>query len=1506
VKTNKLRVFRFLTSVLLLALPTLAQVGLRSPRADPPLAAASPANPIIRTYAGGSWTFQADGQPALNAPLATAADVAIDGKGNYYIADTFNFQVYRVDSNGILRIFAGNGIDAVFSGDNGNAINATLNRPRGVAVGPDGSVYIVESWSIRKVSPTGIITTLVGTGGPQDGGDGVIAAGTSIGAPGGVAVDSAGNVYVSDIYYHRIRKITTSGLVTLMTTIAGTGLPGYSGDGGPAKQAALNNPRGLRVDAAGNVYFADSGNGRIRKIGLDGSIITVAGGGSNHVDNVPATATSLYNPVALDFDAAGNTFVLEISPPRVRKIAADRTVTTVAGTGDTGVFAGDGGLATAAQFQNPSGIAVEPSGNVLVADGDDGRVRRFAVGGTIATIAGNGLYRFSPEGTQAILAFLKGPAGVAIAPDGRVYFADSRGYKVYRVETSGALTTVAGNGINGTAPPGPVQATQVPITAPQGVALDKAGNLYFSDSYRVRRVTPDGTMTTFAGGGANSPGDGGPAVNAYFGSIHGLTFDASGNLFIADAYANRVRLVTPAGIISTVAGSGVAGFSGDGGLATAAQLNQPYGVAVDAGGNLFVAELQNHRVRKVSPSGIISTFAGSSDPNAPLGDGGPATAAHLGLPSDVAVDAAGVVYVVDNPGQRVRRITTDGNITTLAGNGVPTFAGDGGPAQQASLWNPGAVAVDGSGNIYIGDTDNFRIRVVSAVSPDFTVAPASLSFAAQSGAAPPPAQLVSLSSSVVGLPYTISISSDAFWLRATASSLQVPATVQVSVDSSRLAYGAYQGTITFGSSVAGAETLTVILVVTPPSTQPPQLALDSTGVSFSFARGGTAATRRVVVSNNGGGSAQFSAAVQATGGNWLSVSPASGGVAGVAPVSLMLTADPTGLVPGPYSATLIVTDTGSGAVLRVPVSMTISPSGQSIRLSQRGLTFTAVAGGGKPDSQAIAVINSGTGTVQFTAQPIVSSGAPAWLSVSPASGSSDAAQPAPNVTVSVDPTGLDPGDYYGRIEVRSSTADNSPQYATIVLNLLPAGAQAGPVVQPSGLVFTGVAGGGDPGSQTVVVTNLTAAPISFGSGIATVDDVRYIQYQPASASVPPGSLRLVVQPSLAGLTPGVYRGAITLVFSDSSIRPIAILLVVAPPGTKPNAIHAAAAGCAPSQLLPVITSLGANFSIPAGWPALVETRVVDDCGNAVTNGSVVATFSNNDPPLALRSLQDGRWTATWAVRNSSASALSVTVTAETQQPALKGTVNRLGGLNGAGDPPFISPNAVLNAASYALQAPLAPGSMVAIFGSSLSDGSAVATSLPLDTQLAGTGVIVAGMPAPLLASNGGQVNAILPLGLNPNTTTQMIVTRGLRISLPEDISIAAAQPGVFTTNGSGGGQGFIFVVTSSRAWVLADSSAPAKAGDVLVIYCSGLGGLDHTVPEGAPAPSSPLAYAANPVTVSIGGKDAKVTFAGLAPGFSSLGVVYAVVPDGVAAGKDIPLVITAAGQSSVPVTMAVQ
>ena len=331
----------------------------------------------------------------------------------------------------------------------------------------------------------------------------------------------------------------------------------------------------------------------------------------------------------------------------------------------------------------------------------------------ITTVVGNGTHGYSGDGGPAMAAEIYAPNGVCFDAFGNLYIADSGNNLIRKVSTSGIITTFAGNGTHVFSGDGG-QATAAGIYGPTGVACDAAGNLYIADSYnfRVRKVTTSGIITTFAGNGTNAfSGDGGQATDAGIFGPGGITFDATGNLYIADYDNSYIRKVTTAGIITTYAGNGTSGYSGDGGQATDAQIDGQYGITCDATGNLYIAEFDNAYIRKVSTSGIITTVAGNGIASY-SGDGGQATAAGIYYPTFITCDISGNLYISDYGNARIRKVTTSGIITTVAGDSTAGYSGDGGQAIAAEIYNPGGLTFDAVGNLYIADNGNNVIRMV--------------------------------------------------------------------------------------------------------------------------------------------------------------------------------------------------------------------------------------------------------------------------------------------------------------------------------------------------------------------------------------------------------------------------------------------------------------------------------------------------------------------------------------------------------------------------------------------------------------------------------------------------------------------------------------------------------------------------------------------------------------------------------------------------------------------------
>lgn len=666
---------------------------------------------------------------AIETSLATPSGIAVDRLGNVYVAHEFSPRIRRIDTTGVITTVAGTGIVGD-RGDGGAATSAQLSAPSGITIDGLGNLYIADPQAgrVRRVDPTGVITTVAGSGTQGFGGDGAAATSAQLAQPRGVAIDGLGNLYVADTQNHRVRRIDA--VTGVITTLAGDGTPGVAGhgDGGLATGARLSSPEGIAVDGTGTLYVADTGHHAIRRIdGVTGTITTVAGTGAAGVggDDVPATTAPLHDPRRVALDPLGNLLIADSTNDRIRRV--DRItgrVTTIAGVTVPG-FSGDGGPAVLAQLATPSDVAVDPLGTVYIADSVNGRARVVdATTGIITTIAGTGALGFGGTGGAATSTVVLLPFGVADDGAGGVFITDTYGHRIRRVSADGIVTEHVGTGNVGfSGDGGPASAAR--IAYPQGLARDALGNLYLADTQnrRVRRVSAGGVIETIAGTGtAGGGGDGLPAITAQLRSPADVALDATGaTLYVADAEDHRVRRIDlTTGVITTVAGTGTAGYAGDGDVATSARLFSPGGVAVDALGALYIADTRNHAVRRVSPAGLIETVAGTGVAGA-TGDGDQATSAQLTGPLAVAIDGAGDLWIADTGTDRIRKVdASTGVITTVVGSSHG-LAGDGGPAAAAQLSSPSAIAFVGA-DLYVADTANLSIRRVTPAGTITTVA----------------------------------------------------------------------------------------------------------------------------------------------------------------------------------------------------------------------------------------------------------------------------------------------------------------------------------------------------------------------------------------------------------------------------------------------------------------------------------------------------------------------------------------------------------------------------------------------------------------------------------------------------------------------------------------------------------------------------------------------------------------------------------------------------------------
>ncbi len=668
----------------------------------------------IQTIAGGGPYYL----QALKIGLASPTGIAIDPTGNIYLSLSSIHQVWKIDTAGFVSRFAGNGLTSTPI-DGTAAITGGLSLPQGLALDNAGNLYVADTNhnQIRKISPLGITTTAAGNGTAGAAGDGGLATAAQLNAPSAIAIDSSNNLYICDRGNNKIRMVSPPGLIA---TVAGTGVPGFSGDNGPATSATLNQPSGIALDSSGALYVTDTLNYRVRKLQPGGTIATFAGTGTVGYsgDGGPATAAGFLSLNGIAIDKSNNIYIVEAN--RIRLIAANQlNIVTFAGSGAYG-STGDGGAATSASFQNLSALAVNSLGIPFLADASAFRIRKV-VAGIVSTVAGNGSPDFNANGLAAVNASLFQPSSLIPDNAGNLYFADLGSSGIRSVTLTGGLLSMAvGTGYAGSTPD--ASSITQPVAAATTFTRDSNGTFYFVEGSRIRK-TSGGVYTTIANTSntVGNSGDGGLAIAAQFSSqISGLAVASNGDLYIADTSNNRVRRIdAQTGIVTAIAGTGAANSTGDGGLATSATLNGPRSLSLDGAGNLFIAEPQGNRIRKiVLATNLISTAAGNG--STAFANGVAATATGLSSPNAVFADQSSNLFIADTNHLRVRRVDAATNlISTVAGTGKFGTDGDGGPATSASL-DPYSLTVDRSQKLYIGDVSG-RIRRTTVTACFFTI-----------------------------------------------------------------------------------------------------------------------------------------------------------------------------------------------------------------------------------------------------------------------------------------------------------------------------------------------------------------------------------------------------------------------------------------------------------------------------------------------------------------------------------------------------------------------------------------------------------------------------------------------------------------------------------------------------------------------------------------------------------------------------------------------------------------
>ena len=711
----------------------------------------SPAGTISTVAGTGVQGFTGDGGVATAARVANPWGLWVSPSGSVqFVMDNNRIRSFTI--GGTITTTAGDGTWGATAGTGGPVDAATFDTPHGMAIGPDGSIYVAEQLGhvVRRIAPDGTVTLIAGTGVSGYAGDGGAAVSARLSCPRDVALGPDGSLYIAEECNHRVRRVSPGGTIT---TFAGNGTAGFLGDGGPASAARINAPRGVTVAADGTVFIADTGNHRIRRVTPAGVITTIAGTSIGFSgDGGPATAAQLSGPYQLALRGTDVIFA-DTNNNRIRRIDASGIITTIAGTGSTTVN-GDGGPATAAGLGTPMGVVVAPDGSLWVPL-TTGRVRRIDASGTISSILGSQAASSPMEGVPAMLAQTSRISDIVFRADGTPVMSDPFVSTITQlVPPPGSVSDVVLAGTTAdtatvswtppTNPPFPITGYEVTVDPP--VRTQVTGNtatlldLHAGFTYQVTVRARVGRATTGAAtatvsmpanpdevrpdvvqvAGALVTGDSMPAATANIVDADGIAEDPDGNLYVSSL--EQIWRISPDGVATVIAGdgppgTGIIGFSGDGGPARNARFLRARGLAW-RDGVLYIADNGNHRVRAILPDGTITTIAGNGTTTW-TGDGQQALANGLNSPNDVAFDPTGRLVVTLGSAQRIVRIEADGTVTSIAGTGVKGTTASGGQATAANLDNPGGIAVGPDGRIWFTEIDGRRVR---SIAPDGTLA----------------------------------------------------------------------------------------------------------------------------------------------------------------------------------------------------------------------------------------------------------------------------------------------------------------------------------------------------------------------------------------------------------------------------------------------------------------------------------------------------------------------------------------------------------------------------------------------------------------------------------------------------------------------------------------------------------------------------------------------------------------------------------------------------------------
>ena len=807
-----------------------------------------------------------------------------------------------------------------------------------------------------------------------------------------------------------------------------------------------------------------------------------------------------------------------------------------------------------------------------------------------------------------------------------------------------------------------------------------------------------------------------------------------------------------------------------------------------------------------------------------------------------------------------------------------------GSPTAAGAFSPVVTVTDfASLGLFPGSTAKTFSLTIGSTTSQVTAAPQSLAFTGAAGGDSPPAEVI------VALP--VGVSAAAFqvvvdsgqdgspppgWLTVTPTSGNTPARLVVRVDQGSMPAGNYSARIRVVDSSSNATDVPVTLTLTSAASQ-----LNAVPRVLHFAARiqspGTLDQIIVVRNSGGGGPLSFNATVVGA-SPWISsVTPAAGQTAHNAPVLVHVVVNTQSLSVGSYHDVIHISSAAGN--VDVNVSLFVAASGSILGVDITGVTLHGQQSSGYSHPQNVRVLNLGDpGTmVNWTADVPTGN---TLVSPSPASGTATPASPGTlTLTPSANAVSLAAGGYYALVRISDTQSLNSPQYVVVVLDQQSGSAAVSPDPSPGGLFFTAAAGGSSPAQHVSINTSATSP---FQASTSTTDGTSWLSASPTSGNA---AGEIAVSVNTAGLAPGVYTGEVDISMSGAVVS-VGVTLVVRPAGTIASLEHVQSAGCTPSKLAITQTGLVNNFSVPAKWPAAIVVKLNDDCGGAVTNGSVVASFSNGDAPLSLRSDgQSGTYAATW---QAGAVTPSMVVTLQAAAGTLQSATAQLTGDVSQNQAPVLAKDGTLNNLNPVIGGALAPGTISQVYGSGLAASTVTPGLLPLPTSFQNTTMLIGGFNAPLYYLSDGQLDVQIPSGLAPNQQYATIVSANGALTLPDQIDVVPAAPGIAAT---ADGQ---VIAQHGVDYSLVDAGHPAKPGEFLVIYLVGMGATNPNVDSGGTSPVAPVTLQP---TLTVDGQMASIIYAGLTPGFAGLYQINFQVPPSAQTGN-LPLLVTQNGMAS--------